>query len=188
MQQSTNINGPKKARGEGRVQLIAPLAQLLDVRATRRFPHLLPDGSRAWSLTDAATWCAERNGRSLRTVWRTIAVFKSGGNVALERNFRRDKGRSRFFARYDKAAVLAAYLHLALKPSCRAIFKSIVRNRELLGVPETKAPSYETVRSWLRFAPSALVALGLEGQRAFRELMFSEIERGLLPSPDDRSE
>ena len=94
--------------GKSRLETIAPLTQLFDLPATRRFPHLLPDGMRAWSMIQAITWCAEQDGCHVRTIRRRIAKYKKAGEHALEFAARRDKGLSRFFSQYGKAAVLAA--------------------------------------------------------------------------------
>ena len=166
-----------------------PLIELCKTPKTRRFPHLLPDGERAWSKIQAIAWYAARNARHPRTIWRWIAKLREKGEVPFERASRSDKGSSRVFVRSPEVAAYCAYLHIALAPPCAAIYKSILRNGEFLGVPPTKAISYETVRKWLRSNPRlTLVKLGLEGQRRYRELMFSEIERGLLPAAKDRSE
>ena len=171
-----------------RIGAIAPLMQLFDVKESRRFPHVLPDGTRAWTMTQAVAWCAERSHLSVRTIWRKIAAFKEKKSGAPQHIGRSDKGRSRFFTQHNKAAIFGAYLHLVLQPGARAVYGAIVRNRELLEVSETESPSYETVRVWLRSAPPAFVELALEGQRAYRELMFCDLERGLLAVRKDRSE
>ena len=49
--------------GEARFRAIAPLVELDQVPKAQRFPRLLPDGSRAWSATQIAAWCAKENGR-----------------------------------------------------------------------------------------------------------------------------
>lgn len=138
-------------------------------------------------MKDVVDWCAIHIGRNPRTIRRWIAKFKSAGTNALERAARSDKGISRFFERHNKAAILAAYLYLALRPSLRAVHEAIVRNRELIDVSEAKLPSRETVRVWLRSASPTLVALAQEGQSAYRQLVFSDLERGLLAVRKDRS-
>jgi hypothetical protein len=179
-------NRKQKSRAQGRFDAIAPLVQLLDLPESRRFPHLLPDGSRARTMDEALLWCAKDAERSKRSVQRYIARFKQAGRAAFEPSSRRDKGTSRFFVRHSNAAIYAAYLYRALELSVGDIHRSIIRNRELIEVP--KAPCYETVRVWLRPAPPGLVALALAGQTAYRELMFSDLEFGLLAVRKDRSE
>lgn len=187
MKRPINLDRGMKTTREDRVEAIAPIVQLLDVPIARRFPHLLPDGTRAWSLNEAVIWCATNNELCTRTIWRRIARFKKAGKGALESAVRRDKGLSRFFTQHYKAGAFAAYLYLVLKPSVRAVHQAIVRNRELLDVTEAKLPSCETVRLWLRSTQPTLLALALEGQRTYRELMFSDLERGLLIAGKDRS-
>jgi hypothetical protein len=171
-----------------RLRAIEPLVQLIAVPQGQQFPHLLPDGTSAWSIKDAVDWCAMHVERNPRTIRYWIAKFKAAGTSAFEPAPRSDKGTSRFFTQHRKAAILAAYLFLCLRPSARAVHEAIVRNRELIEVPEAKLPSCETVRRWLRSASPMLVAMALEGQRTYRELMFSDLERGLLAARKDWSE
>jgi hypothetical protein len=187
-ERSLNPDGRTMATEDGRFDAIAPLVQLFDVKESRRFPHVLPDGTRTWTMTRAVAWCAEHDKRSTRTIWRKIHDFKDRKNGLPERIGRSDKGHSRFFTWHNQAAIFAAYLHLALQPTTRGIHGAIVRNRELLGISAAQLPSYETVRVWLRSVSPALVKLALEGQRAYRELIFSDLERGLLAVRKDRSE
>lgn len=165
---------------------IEPVLELHKVPLEQRYPHVLPDGTCAWSITDAVNWSAMRIDRDPRTIQRWVARFNAKGASAFGQCARADKGTSRFFNRHNEAAVFAAYLYVALKPSVRVVHEAILRNRELIALP-TNVPSIETVRVWLRSSP-ALVASALEGQRKYRELMFSDIERGFLAARKDRSE
>ena len=181
----TTINAATAKKG--RFGRIAPLVQLLDLPESRRFPHLLPDGARARMMDEAIRWCAKGAQRSKRSIQRDIAKFKRDGRAAFEPSSRRDKGTSRFFLRHSKAAIYVAYIHRALELSVGEIHRAIVRNRESIDVPKTELPCSETVRVWLRSEPPELVALALAGQTAYRDLTFSEIERGLLPPTKNRS-
>jgi hypothetical protein len=181
------IHGKREtAFGEGRLRTIAPLVELDQMPKAQRFPRLLPDGGRAWSATQIVAWCAKENGCCVRTVKRSLGAFRRGGKGALERGPRADKGSSRFFGRHHAAAAFAAYLHLAWRPSLSAVHRSILRNREAIGLGSVKAPSYWTVRQWLRLATPALVPLAVEGQRIYRQLAFSEVEQGILRARNDR--
>jgi hypothetical protein len=173
---------------EERYDVYAPLVDLSELPGDRIFPYILPNGERASRQGDAIKWCAKHSGRCVQTIYRKLSKLRKDGSKALSPRPRKDKGSSRFFSQNHKAAVFVAYLHLALQPTARAIHGAIVRNRELLGISEAQLPSYETVRVWLRSALPALVKLALEGQRAYRELMFSDLERGLLAASKDRSE
>jgi hypothetical protein len=171
-----------------RYDAVAPLIPLLGLPKNRRFPHLLPDGTCAWSMSAAASWCAQKSGRSLRTIQRVQAAFKLGGDGAFDRRFRSDRGLSRFFGRNRAAAAFAAYLSLTWRPSVRAIHEAMLRHRELLGLSGLKMPSYETVRCWLRSATPSLVPLALEGQKLYRDLAFSDADICVLTVRKDRSE
>lgn len=182
------IRGKREtAFGEARFRAIAPLAELDQVPRAQRFPRLLPDGGRAWSATQIVAWCAKENGRSVTTIRRSLAAFRRGGKRALERGPRADKGSPRFFGRRRAAAVFAAYLHLAWRPSVRAVHQSILQNREWLGLSGVRLPCYNTVRAWLRTERRALAPFALEGQRIYRQLAFSEVERGILRARKDPS-
>ncbi len=166
----------KKAFAEPRFEVIRPYVELLGLPKDKRFPRLFPDGTCVWMTKAARAWCAAHSGRSPRTIWRWLAIFKAGGKRAFERRVRTDKGRSHFFAQHRKAAMLAAYVHRAFQPTVRSIHREIARNRKLLCLSATELPSCETVRQWLRCESSGFLALALEGQRIFRELVFSEIK------------
>src|ERR1700722_20118885 len=148
-ERSLNLKRRRKAIGVDRFEAIAPLLQLLDVPISRRFPHLLLDGTRVRSFSEGVRWCASNAGVHPKTSWLWLARFRKGGERGREPAGRGDKGRSRFFARHKKAAVFAAYLHLALRPQIRVVRQAIFRNRELLEVPESKLPCCDTVRAWL---------------------------------------
>ncbi len=185
MPQLQLIHGKRETTfGKARFRAIAPLVELDQVPKPQRFPRLLPDGSRAWSATQIVAWCAKENGRCVRTVRRSLALFRRGGKGALERCPRADKGSARFFGRHRAAAVFAAYLHLAWRPSVRAVHQSILRNRESLGLSGVRLPCYETARAWLRTGRQALAPLAVEGQNLYRALAFSEADRGSFYSTE----
>lgn len=173
------ISDRKSART--RFDAIAPLVELSEIPIARRFPHLMADGQRMLTWSQAVEWCADRSGVSARSIYRMHAAFKKGGQKALQRSDRRDKGVSRFFTRHEKAALFAAYLHLAYPGNLCAVHSAIARDAGLLDIPEGKTPSYETVRTWLRSTlQSTLVTLALKGQRIFREQVAQHAKRGHL--------
>lgn len=163
---------------KSRLDAIALLIELDGIAPTERFPHLPLDGKRIRTWAEAEEWCAERADRSVRTIRRIFATFKKGGQAALQRRKRADKGISRFFARHSKAAMFAAYLRLAGLLTSRAIHRAMLRNHELLEIPEGKTASYETVRAWIKSKPSAFVELALEGQKRYRDRMSSLLAGG----------
>jgi hypothetical protein len=99
---------------------------------------------------------------------------------------RKDKGTSRWFARYEKAAEFAAYLRLAWGQNFTEIYNIIQRDHDHLEIPPAQIPSYETVRAWLRSNPVGLVALALEGQKAHRARIALDAKQGFLTERKER--
>jgi hypothetical protein len=172
--------GAAKGVAEDRIKAIEPIVELLGVSKNRRFPHLLPDGARIWTISAAVRYCAEHSQRSPRTIRRWLARFKAAGESAFARRSRSDKARSRFFTHYPKAAAFAAYVHQLTRETARAVHQAIARHRRLLGVPAARVPCAETVRVWLRSAAPELRELISEGQRKYREIVFADIDGQLL--------
>jgi putative transposase len=120
---------------------------------------------------------AHHHSISVSTLWRWQRQYKKGGLPALADRARSDKGKSRFFENYKKAATLAAYIHLEQRQSATCAYEAIVRDREALEIPESELPSYETVRAWLRSIPPVYRTLAREGVRAYRERMAPYVSR-----------
>jgi hypothetical protein len=167
-----------EAEVQRRFEAIAPLAELIEVPNARRYPHGMPDGKRADTWGEAVAWCAARHGLSTKTIRRRFAQFAKNGRGALLRRKRRDKGSAGFFARYPRAAWLSAYLYLECQASMRVAHEAILRDLELLQIPAETAPSYETVRAWLKQTPAALAVYAREGRKAYRERMAPYLRRG----------
>jgi DNA-binding transcriptional ArsR family regulator len=131
-------------------------------------------GRNASEICDAI---AAQRQLSPRTVRRWLHQFREGGLLALGGRTRADKGKSRFFESYREAAILAAYVHLEQRQSAVCAYEAIVRDRENLGIPPEKLPSYHTVRRWLQSIPPIYVTLARQGRRAYRENMAPYISR-----------
>lgn len=167
---------------------IRALVNLAAISEAVRFPHLMLDGTRVTSWHDAQAWCAYRMGRSVRTVQRAYTSFKAGGEKALHRGARSDRGISRFFRSQGRAAIFVAYLRLAHAANSLAIYHAIVANHNLLDLSSRGLPSYETVRTWLNSAPRAdLIRLALEGQNVYRSGAASYLQRGTTIARKARS-
>jgi transposase InsO family protein len=136
-------------------------------------PRLL-GGKAIRTHSQMAAYVAAEQGMSVSEVWRRYKAWKTG---SLLRKIRSDKGKSRFFENYPKAADLAAYVHLEQRQSATCAYEAIVRDREVLDIPESELPSYETVRLWLRSIPPVYRALAREGRRAYRERMAPYVSR-----------
>ena len=154
-------------------QRLAILHPILDYRVDpRRFGMLrLKDGGAVTSASRMVEYVSETSGVSVRTLKYWLAQYQSGGLPALADRQRRDKGTSRFFTDFPKAAWLAAYLFLECRQSCRVAHEAIVRDADLLEIPVDELPSYETVRAWLRSMPPSLTVYARHGKKAYRERM-----------------
>lgn len=171
-----------------RSKMIAALAALDSVPEATRFPHLMPDGTRVMTWGEAQAWCAGQLGRSVRTVQRAYAGFKARGEEAFQRSGRSDRGTSRFFRSHRKAAIFAAYFHLAHVANYRAVYRAILANADLLDLPADEAPSYETARMWLKFSlRTHLVSSALEGQNQFHNIAADWLRRGSARARKARS-
>jgi hypothetical protein len=165
-----------EAQAETRMQIIAPLLDYTS-GATRYRALRLKDGTPVTSLTRLVKFTSETSGFSEGTLFNWLSAFREGGLPALADRQRRDKNTSRFFAAYPKAAWLAAYLFLDERTSVRVAYEAIVRDLLLLEIPEEEAPSYETVRAWLKQMPAALTVYARQGRKAYRERMAAYLRR-----------
>ncbi len=165
------------AQAEMRLQIIG---LLLDYRsdAPRYRALRLKDGAPVTSFTRLLKHTSETSGISEPTLFRWLNAFREGGLPALADRQRRDKNTSRFFASYPKAAWLAAYLYLDERTSVRVAHEAIMRDLQLLQIPAEEAPSYETVRAWLKQMPAALTTYARQGRKIYRERMAAYLRRG----------
>ena len=170
-------NPEAECQAETRLQVITPL---LDYKADAlRFSSLrLQDGTPVTSFTRLVKHVSETSGLSEGTLFNWLNAFREGGLPALADRQRRDKNTSRFFAAYPKAAWLAAYLFLEERMSVRVAHEAIVRDLQLLEIPPEDAPSYETVRAWLKQMPAALTVYARQGRKVYRERMAAYLRRG----------
>lgn len=164
------------AQAEQRFQFVR---LLLEYKATpQRFGALrLLDGSPVTSFSRFVEYVSDTSQPSVSTptLYRWLKRFERGEDLADRQ--RRDKGQSRFFASYPKAAWLAAYLHLEERSSCRVAHEAIVRDAAMLEIPAEDLPTYETVRAWLRSMPPSLVVFARIGRKAYRERMAPYLRR-----------
>jgi hypothetical protein len=180
-----------QAQAEKRLAIIQPLLEYSD-NAERLSSLKLPDGRNVTSLSRFIEHIALTSGLCIRTVKQWLALYRSGGFVALADRTRGDKGVSRWFARHRDAAILAAYLYLgdvdtvglrtSEKPhrgqSVAFVYEQLIERAESLGIAADDLPSRETVRTFLGDAISpAMKALAREGQRQYRERMSPYLRR-----------
>ena len=177
-----------EAQAEMRKQIIVPL---IDYRADDpRYGMLrLKDSTPVTSFSRMVEYVAETSGISSSTLYNWLRAYKNGGRPALADKIRSDKNTSRFFEQYPKAKWLAAYLHCGdpefrqsdesrfAGQSVRACHEAILRNLDTLEIPPEDAPSYETVRAWLKQLPAALEIYARKGKKAYEDRMSPFLRR-----------
>lgn len=124
---------------------------------------------------------ALEHGLSTRTILRWKSAYIREGKAALADKGRNDKGRSRFFAAYRKAAMLAAFLYLDQKQSVSVVWEQLVRQADILGIAAEDKPSYSTVRVFLggEISP-AMRTLAREGAKVYRERVAPYLKRAYV--------
>jgi hypothetical protein len=166
-----------RAQAEGRHAIIKPILSY-DGDPARYVSLRLKDGTPVTSMSRLVEHTAEANGTTSTTIYRWLRAFKDGGLPALADKQRSDKGASRFFQTYPRAAWLAAYLYLDQRQSCRVAHEAIVREREALQIPAGDLPHYDTVRAWLKSMPPSLTVYARNGRKAYRDRMAPYLRRG----------
>jgi hypothetical protein len=156
---------------------IEELAEILDLPESQRFPHRMSDGTRVKNWSEAEAWCAKQDGSNSKTIQRRKNRYKKEGKPGLLRAVRRDKNSSHYFEAHREAGLLAAYIFLECRQSCRAAFEAIVRQADLIKVSPEDLPSYETVRAFLKLAPPFLVTYAREGRKAYQDKMSPFLQR-----------
>jgi len=181
------LSEEEDAAARARYRIIEPLVQLINFEnGPRPAPRgqlpldlglLLPDGRKVQSTSTMCEYLAHAHKLSQRTIWRMYKGFRKAGLPGLARRIREDKGQSRFFAKYPKAATHAAYVYVTQRQSMQAAFEAIHRDRTLLGIEPEELPTYGTVRSFLNALPEPAKVLAREGAQAYRERMSPYLSR-----------
>ena len=173
-----------------RLAIIQPLLDYAaDPGSRRRFAQLrIADGRTVTTADLLATYLAEThsvNGKKIsgRTIWNWKKAYATGGFNALARGIRKDKGQSRFFARYPGAAQLVASVYLKPYQTVARAYDNLLREHELYGVPVCDLPSYETVRTYLEALPKPIAVLARKGERAYSERMTPYLQRSYEDIP-----
>ncbi len=161
-----------------RLAIIEPLAALARGNEVR-----LSDGTAFVSAAKLRAHLAQQHGTDPSTIFRWLQRYQKCGLVGLADRQRSDKGKSRFFEQYSKAAVHDAYVYLVQRRSVRIAWEAICRDRELLGVPAAELPSYTTVRLFLNAIPPTVQTLARSGYREYRERMAPYVRRGYIDVP-----
>jgi hypothetical protein len=190
--ESTGIQAPQrialtpeaKRQAEERLEIIQPLLDYINRPGDRvRFSQLrLTDGTPVINSDKLAQYLAETHsvdGRKISrsTIWNWKKAYATGGRDALARGIRKDKGQSRFFARYPRAAELITSVYLKPHQTAARAYSNLLREHELYGIPVCDLPSYETVRSYLDALPPSITVLARKGERAYSESMTPYLQR-----------
>lgn len=172
-------------QAQERYAIIEPLIEFCDKPESRaRFAELkLNDGRKVTTADLLATYLADLHSRGEKTIsrptlWRWKKKFEAGGINALAREVRTDKGASKWFTRYPKAAQIVASVYLKPYQSVSTAYSTLLREAEFLDIPENDLPSYETVRTYLDTIPKPIAVLARQGERAYTERMTPYLKRG----------
>ncbi len=132
-----------------RLEMILPLLEFARQARAGRRSALELNSIRINSLDALARYIATQHSISSRTIWRWLRRFRARGYDALATDFRRDRGRSRFFAKHEAAAsfVLA---HAAAGVSAAQIHRALAHAWPALHRESSRPPAVCTLRAFLR--------------------------------------
>lgn len=145
------VDSEDRAQGEERYRIIKPFIDFCQHPNGTKPQPVEVDGRMIHTHVAMAIAVAKRWNLSPASIWRWAAAYtKHGVPGLLDRTCRSDRGKSRFFTKYPKAAAVAADLYLHQRRlGVRSIHRLLSENRSALDIPAEELPSYETVRSWL---------------------------------------
>jgi hypothetical protein len=179
------LSADAEKQAAARLAIIQPLIDFCSDPGSRpRYTDLkLKDGRSVTTADLLAAYLAELHtdgGKKISrpTIWRWKKKFADGGMMALARGIRADKGSSRFFALYPAAAQLVASVYLKPYQTVSRAYDNLLRDHQLLDIPVSDLPSYETVRSYLEALPPSIAVLARKGERAYTERMSPYVQRG----------
>jgi putative transposase len=173
-----------------RLAIIQPLLDFAaDPAGRSRFAQLkLKDGRKVTTADLLASYLAELHSQgkkkiSRATLWNWKKKYSAGGINALAREVRTDKGSSKWFTRYPRAAQVVASVWLKPYQTVSSAHSTLLRESQLLGIPPNDLPSYETVRNFLETIPKPIAVLARQGERAYTERMTPYVKRGYTDIP-----
>lgn len=172
-------------QAEERLAILQPLLDFCGKPESRgRFASLkLQDGRKVVTADLLALYLAELHSQGAKkisrtTLWAWKKKYEAGGVNALAREVRADKGASKFFTRYPKAAQVVASVYLKPHQTVSTCYYTLYREAEILDIPERDLPSYETVRNYLESIPKPIAVLTRQGERKYTEQMSPYVKRG----------
>ncbi len=144
-------------QAQERYEAIAPLLE---------FGSKQPNAPHLRSLGAFTKWIAQQRNISERTLWRWYSRFRKHGWTALADRARSDKGTSRYFEENPVLREFAEKKYLSERLSITAVHEALLRE---CGKRTLDAPSYDTVRTFLRGLPKPLQIISREGERAYHD-------------------
>ena len=103
------------------------------------------------------------------TLWNWLRAWSKGGDAALGRKPRADRGSSNFFTRYPAAARLVESEWLKPAASFTRAQNAIYRDQQLLQIPDAELPDLKTVTRYLKALPAPAALLARHGQKAWHD-------------------
>ena len=178
------LDAEQERQAFDRLGILQPLLDFCGDREARaRFGVLrLRDGSPIRNSEDMAAYLCQAHSTADRqitrsTLWRWKKEYEERGLDGLARKTRADKGTSKWAARWPEAAKLVAVTYLQPFRSKQSAYDALVRDRAMLGMPESELPSYASVCDFLASLPAAPTVLAREGDRAHHGRMMPYLQR-----------
>jgi transposase InsO family protein len=162
------LTAEQREQAQRRLSVLQPLLGFFEKRK-RGVPYVTADGLQFTNSDLLAAHIAANHGKSKITIWRWHSNYDDRGFAGLADRARDDKGISRFFAKYPKAAQVVQAKYLKERLSIQLCYEALSRDWPTLYNHGSQPPSYTTVREFLQRLPKPVVTLAREGDAAFRE-------------------
>jgi hypothetical protein len=120
---------------------------------------------------------------SPRTLWNWVKLWRQGGDAALGRKPRKDRGTSNFFTRYPAAARLVESEWLKPSASFTRAQNALYRDQALLRIPDAELPDLKTVTRYLKALPKPAALLARHGQKAWHDKCAPHVTRKYTDIP-----
>ncbi|MGO9641442.1 MAG: hypothetical protein ACLP1Y_09080 [Candidatus Acidiferrales bacterium] len=168
-----------QVRVERRLEAIAPLIEYHRL-ATRREQNEMLGARGVRNFTELVDQAAVAADEKRRTLFRWLALFKSGGEPHLAGPVRQDKDKSRFFEEHGAAAAFVQNAYLTEGLNVFDIRDTLWRRWAEIG-ERGERPSYSTIRRYIRAIPKPIATLAREGEEKFTAKCGPHIIRAEQP-------
>jgi len=158
------VDDADKQQAYERLNVIAPLIEYRQ----KKSPRVLVAGQIIDSLDALVKWLAAQHNIAARTIYRWDAIYRARGFAGLADRQRSDRGKSKFFSEFPKAAEYVEKKYLIERLSVALIAESLQRDWPEIYNHGSSAPSYTTIRSYLKTLPTSLRTLGREGETEYK--------------------